>query len=353
MQSPTPSTPKHTGQTSQSRREFLTKTALLTGGLLAFGLPFPSRQSRSALAATKPQSTAIRYALGLDGQIAGLITSLDSGFISGQVSEQPLPQSPNSKKHLSTIVYEDIAIQCGNTMSPAFYLWIQQTLAGQAPRRNGGILTTNLGNQIIDRKDFSDAVVTEVAFPALDRSANTSVSLGVKITPTQLSYQSGGGQMALPTKGKPVAWLASNFRITIDGLEQACAHVVRVESLVWKQPISQGQIDTQRSKRSKQSTLGHIQTPNLILTVPQAQAGPFTQWFYQFVIQGQASDSAERSGTLEFLASDLQTILFILNFGNLGIFRMSPVPQSQNGPMPLVTVELYCETMQLTKFPNS
>ena len=110
MQSPTSSTPKHTGQTSQSRREFLTKTALLTGGLLALGLPFPSRQSRSVWAATKPQSPGIRYALSLDGQIAGLITSLDSGFISGQVSEQPLPQSPNPKKHLSTIVLRDHAI---------------------------------------------------------------------------------------------------------------------------------------------------------------------------------------------------------------------------------------------------
>jgi hypothetical protein len=350
MQSPNPSTPKHTGRPSQSRREFLTKTALLTGGLLAFGLPFPCRQSRSAWAATKPQSTAIHYALGLDGQIAGPIASLDSGFISGRVSEQPLPQSPNPKKHLSTIVYEDIAIQCGNNMSPAFYLWIQQALAGQTPRRNGGILTTNTGNQIIDRKEFSDAVVTEVAFPALDRSANTFVSLGVKITPTQLSYQSGGGQMALPTKGKPVAWLASSFRITIDGLEQACAHVVRVESLVWKQLISQGQIDKPRLERP---AAGHIQTPNLTLTLPQAQAGPFTQWFHQFVIQGQASDSAERSGTLEFLATDLQTILFTLNFGQLGIFRMSPVRQSPTNPVPLVKVELYCETMQLTRFPNS
>lgn len=318
---------------------------------MAFGLPLPGRQSRSALAAPTPQSAAIRYALDLEGQIAGPVFSLESGFISGQVSEQNSPQSPYPKKHLAIIVYEDIAIQCGNAMSPAFYSWIQQTLAGQAPQRSGGILTTNLANQIIDRKIFSGAVLTEVAFPALDRSANTPASLGIKMKPGQLSYQSGSGQIAFPPGVKPGAWLTSNFRITIDGLEQSCAHVIRVESLVWNQQISQMPIGARRSGLS--TVAEKIHTPNLLLTLPQAQAGQFTQWFHQFVIQGKASDSEERSGTLEFLATDLQTILFTVNFGNLGIFRMSPVPPSQNNPIPLVTVEMYCETMQLTKFPNS
>jgi|GEM_PF-1098244 len=339
---PTKVRPAHT--TQHSRREFLTKTALLTGGILAFGLPLSLRPSPSALAAV-PKSAGIRYALGLDGQIAGPIASLESGFTSGQVLEGGRPGE--IAKHLETIIHEDISLQCGNTMSPAFYVWIQQALAGQSPQRSGGILTTNLGNQLLDRKDFSGAVLTEVTFPALDAAANTPVSLGIKIKPAQLSYQPGGGQIAFPQAVK-LGWLASHFRIKINGLESACAHVVEVDSLVWKQEASQAQL-----RRTERPTVGLIQTPNLVLTLPQAQAGPFTEWFYQFVVQGQNSDAHERSGTLEFFASDLQTILFVLNFGHLGIFRMSPVPQSQNSPVPLVKVEMYCETMQLTQFPNS
>ncbi|TFG61208.1 MAG: hypothetical protein E4H32_07635 [Nitrospirales bacterium] len=250
---------------------------------------------------------------------------------------------------METIIQEDISLQCGNTMSPAFYVWIQQALAGQSPQRSGGILTTNLENQLLDRKDFSGAVLTEVTFPALDAAANIPVSLGIKIKPAQLSYQPGGGQIAFPKGGK-LGWLASHFRIKINGLESACAHVVKVDSLVWKQPFIQEQTGP---TRSKVPTAGQIQTPNLILTLPQAQASPFTEWFYQFVVKGQNSDAHERSGTLEFFASDLRTILFVLNFGHLGIFRMSPDPQSQNSPVPLVKVEMYCETMQLTQFPNS
>lgn len=349
MQSPTSSEQNHIDPPSQSRREFLTKTALLTGGILAFGLPLPSRQSQSALAAPKPQSAGIRYVLDLEGQIAGPIASLESGFIAGQVSAQPLSQIPYPKKHLSTIIYEDIAIQCGNNMSPSLYHWIQQALEGNLPQKAGAILTTDLSNQLLDRKIFPNAVLTEVAFPTLDRSANTPVSLGIKIQPTQLSYQSGGGQIPFPSTNKPQAWLASNFRITIEGLEQACAHVVRVESLIWQQQVSQGQIG---DRRSAGPTPGPIHTPNLILTLPQAQAGPFTQWFYQFVVQGQASDSEERSGVLECLAPDQQTPLFALHFDHLGIFRMSPVPTSSTNPVPLVKVEMYCEAIHLTHFPG-
>jgi len=42
-------------------------------------------------------------------------------------------------------------------------------------------------NQLLDLKIFPKAVLTEVAFPTLDRSANTPVSLGITIQPTQLS----------------------------------------------------------------------------------------------------------------------------------------------------------------------
>jgi len=114
MNSHQPLSPQPITEPEPSRREFLAKTALLTGGILAFGLPLPSRQSRSALAAA-PQSAGIRYALELEGQVAGPIFSLESGFISGQVSEQILPQSPYPKKHLATIAYEEMAIECGNT----------------------------------------------------------------------------------------------------------------------------------------------------------------------------------------------------------------------------------------------
>lgn len=56
-------------------------------------------------AAPIAKSAAIRYALDLEGQIAGPISSLESGFISGQVREQNLPQSPYPKKNNSAPLF--------------------------------------------------------------------------------------------------------------------------------------------------------------------------------------------------------------------------------------------------------
>ena len=327
-----------------SRREFLKKAGILTGGILALGLPLPLRQASSALAAAPP-SDSVRYALDLGGQIAGPIISLDSGFTSGQVVEGRLGQSLSSKKHLDTIVPEDVFLECRNNMTKDFYLWIQQALGEQAPKRSGGILTMSMGNQLLDRQMFTDAFITEVTFPALDRTSTTQASIGLKLKPRQWSYQSGGSQIAFPTGVNLGGWLSSHFRVGISGLESACAHIVKVDSLVWKQSLSMAQ-------DRLSFTSGPIQTPNLVVTLPRTQAGPFTEWFKQFVINGKSSDSDERSGSLEFLAPDQQTVLFKLNFEHLGIFRMSPIPPSPTNATPLVKVEMYCETLRLTEFPS-
>ncbi|MDR4495180.1 MAG: hypothetical protein AB7P17_11560 [Nitrospirales bacterium] len=351
MQPPTPSRRKPTKNPPQTRREFLAKAALLTGGILTFGLPLPFRQSRSALAAARPQAAGIRYILELGGQIAGPISSLDSGFISGQVIEHPSTQSSYPQKQLAGILYEDIAMKCGQTMSPALYQWIQQTLAGPPSQRSGAILTTNLNNQITDRKQFEDALLTEVTFPALNAlAATTPVALGLTIKSSQLTYQGGSGsQIGVPLAPKVSPWLASNFRLMIDGLEQACNFVTQVEPILWKRAVTQSPVG---ARHAPVVTSGQIQTSPLVITLPQSQAAQFTQWFYQFVVQGQASDADERSGTLEYLTSDRQARLFTLRFEHLGILRMSPVPQSEASGNPLVKVEMYFESLQLTEYPG-
>lgn len=342
----------HTKHLNTSRREFLEKTAFLACGTLAFGLPFPAGRRHQAFAAPAPHSTGIRYALELQGNFAGPLIDVQSGFVSGQVVTQSLGPTQQLKKHLATIVHEDITIQCGNDMSPSLFQWIQQTLNGGSPSPlNGAILTTNAMNQVIDRKEFQNALLTEITFPALDRSSNLRVFMDLTIKPGQTILQPGtGAQISFPSPHQFPLWMASNFRLSIQNLEQACPSVTKIDALVWKQQVGQGLVGTARG--SGQSTGSSIEMPNLVITLPQSQAEPFTQWFREFVIQGQAADSQERPGLLEFLGPDLQTPFMSLSFGHLGIFRMSPVPNLPASGIPQVQIEMYCETMQLTQLPG-
>lgn len=329
-----------------SRREFLTKGALLAGGAMIFGIPFLTGKTRLAYAAQQSRaSQAGQYALVLDGQFVGLLKSVESGFISGNViTQQSGPNQNFLSKHLSSITYEDISIQCGGNMVPDFYQWIQASMNSQAIPKNGTILKIDMNFQVIEEKVFQDAIITEVAFPALDGGSNTPYSFNVTFKPQQTIIQAGTGAQ-IPAQGQTLGGnlLSSHYRLNIQGLESACAYVKKIEPLVWKRPLVQSQTGNTHNAGPQPA-----ETPNLVITLLASQADPFSQWFHNFVIQGQASNEEEKPGLLELLAPDLQQVLFSISFGHLGIFRMSPVP-SLDGWESLVKIEMYCETMQFAQ----
>ncbi len=330
-----------------SRREFLTKGALLAGGIMIFGLPFLTGKTRFAHAALSQDraSQAGRFALVLDGQIVGFLKSVESGFVSGSVVTQQLGAESLLKKALGSITYEDITIQCGSDMAPGFYQWIQASMDVQGnPYKNGTILRTNINSQVVEEKVFQNAIITEVAFPALDLESNEPDFFSVTFKPQQTIFQSGSGSQISYSAQSPQGagqWAPYFFRLNIRGLEEACASITRIEPLVWKRQLIQ-------THGGGAPMPGRPETPNLVITLPASQADPFSQWFYNFVLQGNASDSQEKPGLLELLGPDQQQVLFTISFGNLGIFRMSPVMDA-NGTSSLVKVEMYCETMQFAQ----
>jgi len=329
-----------------SRREFLTKGALLAGGAMIFGIPFLTGKTRLAYAAQQSRAPqAGQYALVLDGQFVGLLKSVESGFISGNIiTQQSGPNQNFLGKALGGITYEDISIHCGGNMESGFYQWIQASMNSQANQMNGTILKTDMNYQVIDEKVFQNAIITEVAFPALDGGSNAPYSFNVTFKPQQTLFQAGSGAQ-IPAQGQTFGGnlLSSHYRLNIQGLESACAFVTRIEPLVWKRPLVQAQTGNAYNAGAQP-----VETPNLVITLPASQAGPFSQWFHNFVVQGQAGNEEEKPGILELLAPDLQQVLFTISFGHLGIFRMSPVPSS-GVQESLVKVEMYCETMQFAQ----
>lgn len=333
-----------------TRREFLTKTSIFAGGLLACGLPFLTSRTSPASAMQQHGGaySGSRYFLELDGNLAGPLISMESGFVSGQVATQMLGPGPVIKKHLATLLHEEIVFQFGLGMSPALYNWISISISGGLSPKNGAIITTDVNQQIINRVEFRDALITEVAFPALDASSHEPGYLTVKIKPEQSVYQgSSGGQIPPPPPTSQHAWLASNFRLEIGDLPSSLTQ--QIEPLVIKRNLVSGQTG---SRQRGGPVAQPWEIPNLVITLPESQVGPFFQWYQDFVIEGRNSDTDERQGQLTLLNPHLQEELGTINFGNLGIFRLAPVPQTIANSSPLVKVAMYCETMQLTDFPG-
>ena len=351
MQTPQPPKILNLHRTHPSRREFLTMTSLFAGGLLAFGLPFFNGRTGPAFAMQSHQAIqrggAVRYMLELNGAIVGPLNTMESGFVSGEIITYQDGNDLVRQKRLGRLKYEDIVLTCGANLSLPFYQWLAETLNRLTPRKNGAIVAVNTNGQIIDRREFQNTLVKEVQLPALDGASNEPAYFTVTLTPERIRYQLPNSRQDVPSPQANQASLrTSKFRLGIQGLEQACAFVQRIEPLVVKQEI----INYQDGSDARQSRVsgGRLEVGNLVITLPQHQAGPFTEWFSSFVLQGQISGNTKQ-GLLEFLAPNGQTVLAAATLHNLGIFRMVPVTR---GGTYQVQIEMYCESVQLTQLPG-
>jgi phage tail-like protein len=272
---------------------------------------------------------------------------MESGFISGEILTYQDGNDLFLRKRLGRVKYEDIVLTCGANFSIPFYQWLAGTLGQQGPRKNGAIVTVNQNGQIIDRREFQNTLIKEVQFPALDGASNEPAYFTVTLTPERIRYQSASGQAGPPPRADLASLSASRFRLQIQGLEPACAFVQHIDSLVVSQEIISYR-DGGTGGESKVRA-GRLQVGNVVVTLPQHQAGLFTAWFSDFVLQGQVAGNLKQ-GTLELLSPDGQSVLATVALGNLGIFRMAPVTV---GGASQVQIEMFCETMQLTQFPGS
>ncbi|MEI6653805.1 MAG: phage tail protein [Verrucomicrobiota bacterium] len=279
-----------------------------------------------------------KYAIELDGVMAGWVESTDGGnAVADVVVEKLGAGAATAKKHLSNVKYEDISITCGTGMSKGFYQWIKASMDGKATRKNGAIHTLNVQNQVNSMRNFYNALISEIGFPALDAASKDAAKMTIKFTPEYTRFKAGAGAAPKPSTVWP--WLASRFILEIDGLD--CTRVNKIEAIVVKQAFVDNPVG---AGRDYQKEPAHLEIPNLVVSLPEAAAGSFQSWFDDFVINGNNGDDVEKSGTLSWMTLDGKLVLGVLEFSHLGIFKLAPDPTQSDG-IRRVKAEMYCERM--------
>jgi len=286
--------------------------------------------------------TAGRFAMDLGGQFAGWISSIEGGHATSDVVVEKVGADMIQHKHLAGVKYEDITVNCGTAMSKAFYSWIQASLDRKHARNDGAIITADYDQKEVGRLDFFHALVTEVGFPALDAASKDAAKMTVKFSPeyTRMKAKTGGAIQAPLGKGEQKKWLPSNFRLKIDGLDQACPRVNKIEALTIKQKVVEDPVGEQRDY---QKVPASIEYPNLVITCAESHADQLYAWHEDFVIKGNNSEDKEKGGTLEYMTADMKTVLFTLTFQGLGIFKLSPEKHDAGTEsVKRVKAEFYC-----------
>ena len=345
--------PEGAHQHVSSRRGFLAGAAGLTG--VAFGVAgwepvFAAGPAGTALpvAADKRAFTAPKIGLELDKTLTGFVHEAEGGNAYSDVVNEKVGADHFSRKHLGALKWQDISLKVGTGMSKAFYDWIKSTFTpGNFQRHDGAVIAADFSLNELRRVSFSHALITEVGMPALDAASKDAARMTIKFSPefTRASAK-GGGKVGSTANLKQAKWLGSNFKLLIDGLD--CTKVNKIEALVIKQKISENPVGENRDALQREPA--EVDFPSLKLTLSESSAETWLKWHEDFVIKGNNNSESEKTGSLSYMAPDLKTELFRLDFFGLGIYKLDPDPwvDPPADAIRRVSAELYVEKMTFT-----
>jgi len=285
--------------------------------------------------------------LELEGQSAGFLTTVEGGEPFAPVVNEAVGESGVVRKHIGPVGFAPIRMSFGAGMSEALYKWMADVLNHNGSAKNGAIVFCDYNFKERWRLIFDNALITEIAFPALDAGSKDDAHFTLTLQPKATRINKASIGSSVPGFGgkKQQHFSSANFRLKIAGLEAACVKVNRIDSIIVKQSTTQSESGV---------TSEALTIPNVVFTLGEAQAEDFYNWFEDFVIKGNSAQENERTGTLEFLEPSLKTAFFTLTLSNLGILRIQKERiVGEVDVIARVRVELYCEEMAFNSAEES
>jgi hypothetical protein len=315
------------------RRPVLTLAVLAASA----GLEVP----RDAVAAlTRSSAGAGGIMLLLGGAPAGNVRASAGGAAVGDVtSEAAGAGAPN--KHISSVHYEPIELEVDLSLERSFYDWVNAAWRGAPQPRSGTLQLLDLNRNIKQSRDFQNALITETTLSACDASSKAPGTLTLALAPERVTSSPASAKAAAPSVGRSKPWVASNFRLEIDGLDTA--RVRRVSPVHVKMALGPS-----LGARDRAPQVAKLEIDNLKIQLSESGAESWRQWHDDFVVKGNASDKSERSGRLVLLGPNLKDELAEVRLHNLGIVALRSLDEGGVGQ---VEAELYVERLELSLEP--
>ncbi len=284
-------------------------------------------------------------ALRLDAPPEDAVTFLhgsSGGSIWADVISQISAGEDFARKQLGAPRYDAFSVQVGLTIPALLFDWIAASWKSDPPRHDGALLLCNQNLAVQEERGFQSALLAVTAFPALDAASKELAYVTLWLAPRSILSDKkvqGAGPVAFAPKQK--LWLASNFRIQIEGLD--CTHVSRIEPFSIRRKI---EVVT-AAGGGAELIPGPVDFPNLRITMSAAHAASWLAWHEDFVLKGHNTAAFEKSGSISLLTPNLQTELTRLELEGLGIFRITSEEMDVGRIVPRVIADVYCEQMRL------
>jgi hypothetical protein len=279
--------------------------------------------------------------LDIDGFLSGRVLSAQGGDgIAPVVQEQYLDQS---KKHIERPAWEDFELQFSLPLNRMVSSWVTDWWRQQAKPRTVRLTAYDSAMNVVRRREFQGAVITETTVSGLGTVSSEPLLLKLKLRPDLVQIIPPSGTVSPPTMPQP--WLGRNLRLDLPGLESR--GILKIDSFTVKQSF------VESDRYAGEVVPGPLSFPNLTVTIDERLAATWQAWFDDFVVKGNNADTQEKTGRLSLLAL-LGGVLregVRIDLFNVGIFRLTPSAWT-NDDLPVVVAGLYCERMDFTVLIN-
>jgi len=283
-------------------------------------------------------------ALQVGDTVVGYVHDASGGTLRAEVVEEEIPGAPWPEKHLGRTQATPVTLAIGLGQSKPIIDWINGVMDGMPTRRDGALLMTDAQGGTVHVREFQDALLTEISFPAMDAGAKEEGYLAISLQPETIRYEPGDKQKVEGAFGDKAGkrWLPSNFRLELGDLP--CARVTKIDSFAVKQKVVRDEVG---APRDPTWLPGRLELSDMRITVEAPDAAAWSDWFQSFVVDGHSGPNEEKDGRIVFLAPDRSTELGRLELENVGIFELTPLPPEPGagkaGDPVRVQVEVYVE----------
>jgi hypothetical protein len=326
-----------------SRRSLFRAIGVATCGAMLLGLPrFFGAWTSHAEAAVKRTYTSGNVALELEGQFAGILSAVEGGNPFADIVPEGAGPDMIQRKRSGQPRFEDIQFDVNmSQITKPLSGWITDTLTKGPGQKNGAIVYADFQNKEVKRMEFLGGVLVEVGTPVCEGASKDQAVLSLRITPQSTRFMGASGKPIQPIGPKAKSISSSNFRFNVQGLEQACKRIIKVEAIVARRLAPQTSIGQEKFKTAP----GVLDCSLVSILLPEIDGGPFYAWFDDAVLKGK--QGGERAGLLEWFDPTGKSVEASAQLGGLGIVRYATEPVGA-GALPVVRVDMYCETMLLT-----
>lgn len=253
------------------------------------------------------------------------------------------------EKSPGSIRFDDFILRTGALAGSEFGKWIGKSLEGSFVGLSGSVKTFNHQMKTGPGFSFKDALLTEIAFPALDVSERNAGVLTLRLSPGFVKRETSSGEIVQPVGNtRQKKWLTSNFRFRLGDLP--CDRVRKIDGFSLKPKIVEA---VSGDARDLEVFSAGVEYPDLKLTISASSLKEWEAWHEDFLVNGNNGQDKEKKGHIEFLSEDFKTVLMTIDLDQVGLKRFQPYPErptAQDAPA-VFNVELYVERMRLTFHP--